>query len=95
MLGSPLGRARRASLGGEFVSPPIGKAAALGPPENEGSAFTVIHVAGVVTKIELGTVVAKVRFAYVVIFLLGDGGQFVTGRTAAGRKVRGIAPQRF
>lgn len=85
----------RASLGGEFVSPPIGKAAAFGPPENEGSAFTVIHVAGVVPKIELGAVAAKVRFAHVVIVLLADGRQFVTGWTAAGRKVRGIAPQRF
>ena len=85
----------QASPGGEFVSPPIGKAAALDPPENEGSAFTVIHVAGDVTKIELGAVAAKVRFAHVMIASLADGGQFVTGRTAAGRTVRGIAPQRF
>lgn len=54
-------------LGGESINPPIGQALTLGPFQDKGCALAVCHVAGVVAKVELFAVAAKVRFAHVMI----------------------------
>ncbi len=64
---SPIGRISGAILGGEFISPPIGQALALHTLQNDAGALAVAHGAGVVAKIELTAVAAKVSLAHVVI----------------------------
>ena len=50
-----------------MTSPPIGEAATLATFEDQGSALAVVQFAGVVAKVELGTVAAKVGLAHVVV----------------------------
>ena len=57
----------RAVLGGEPVNPPIGQATANAALQDQCSALPVVHIAGVVAQIELGTVAAKVRLTHMVI----------------------------
>ena len=57
----------RANLGGEAINPPIGQATAYSALQDGRSALAIVHIAGVVAQIELGTVAAKVRLAHMVI----------------------------
>jgi len=72
-----------ATLGGEFVSPPIGEAATDAAFEDFVSACRIRQLAGVVAQIELRTVAAKVGFAHVVIgadhAALEDGEEVFSG----------------
>jgi hypothetical protein len=83
LRGSPIKRGSFASLGGESISPPIGKTATLATLEDGCSALSIGHVAGVVAQIELGTVAAKVSLAHVVIgadhAALEDGEEVFSG----------------